>query len=448
MFFDPFIPRGKQQKKLQDHEEYMAKKELLIENERLTKQLKELNTKCDLRNNDLLNHFIKSSTKETHLREYVDELTDKLFEGDVKYATEYDKKICELHSEIIQTIENIQDKVKKEIEKTKGEMEKELGERFAEAELKQRKLMDIKVDQQKKVFDRMNYTKSELEKIVKKFSETNSMCEKLAKENEKLKLDLETSINLNKMLEKQLMKLQKENNRVEADYNDIANNFVEENNNESKSLRTKMFNKDFEQKVKINNNNFKPLENFKQNKSQNPYKIFDSIPINNINKNDKALSTEKLNNINIYTNTHTNTNANEKSDLYLKNKISTRGISANTYRENLTPNQIEIKNLKIELEKTQKEYNKIYKKYIESQKIKTDAQQLLQKCIEDVQIQLSQTNLKYNEQIQNGRLPEDESNNIKDLKKSLEQKLKVLTFIYDNGIQNLKSHKTGLFYVK
>ena len=448
MFFDPFIPRGKQQKKLQDHEEYMAKKELLIENERLTKQLKELNTKCDLRNNDLLNHFIKSSTKETHLREYVDELTDKLFEGDVKYATEYDKKICELHSEIIQTIENIQDKVKKEIEKTKGEMEKELGERFAEAELKQRKLMDIKVDQQKKVFDRMNYTKSELEKIVKKFSETNSMCEKLAKENEKLKLDLETSINLNKMLEKQLMKLQKENNRVEADYNDIANNFVEENNNESKSLRTKMFNKDFEQKVKINNNNFKPLENFKQNKNQNPYKIFDSIPINNINKNDKALSTEKLNNINIYTNTHTNTNANEKSDLYLKNKISTRGISANTYRENLTPNQIEIKNLKIELEKTQKEYNKIYKKYIESQKIKTDAQQLLQKCIEDVQIQLSQTNLKYNEQIQNGRLPEDESNNIKDLKKSLEQKLKVLTFIYDNGIQNLKSHKTGLFYVK
>ena len=119
MFFDAFIPKGKQQKKLQDHEEYMAKKELLIENEKLKKQLKELSTKCDLRNNDLLNHFIKSSTKETHLREYVDKLTDKLFEGDVKYATEYDKKICELHSEIIQTIENIQDKVKKESEKTK-----------------------------------------------------------------------------------------------------------------------------------------------------------------------------------------------------------------------------------------------------------------------------------------------------------------------------------------
>ena len=449
MFFDAFIPRGKQQKKLQDHEEYMAKKELLIENEKLTKQLKELNTKCDLRNNDLLNHFIKSSTKETHLREYVDELTDKLFEGDVKFATDYDKKICELHSEIISTIENIQEKVKKEIEKTKGEMEKELGERFAEAEIKQKKLMDVKVDQQKKVFDRMNYTKNELEKIVKKFAETNNMCEKLAKENDKLKLDLETSINLNKLLEKQLMKLQKENDRVEADYNEIANNFIEENNsNESRSLRTKMFNKDFQQKIKMNNNNFKPLENFKQSQNQNPYKIFDSLPINYINKNEKAISTEKINNG--YAQTYTNAKPNEKKGLYLKKKITgtARGISANTFRENITPNQIEIKNLKIELEKTQKEYNKIYKKYIESQKIKTDAQQLLQKCIEDIQIQLSQTNNKYNELTQSGKQNEEEINNAMNLKKTLEQKLKVLTFIYDNGIQNLKSHKTGLFYKK
>ena len=449
MFFDAFIPKGKQQKKLQDHEEYMAKKELLIENEKLTKQLRELNTKCDLRNNDLLNHFIKSSTKEAHLREYIDELTDKLFEGDVKYATEYDKKICELHSEIIQTIENIQDKVKKEIEKTKGEMEKELGERFAEAELKQKKLMDIKVDQQKKVFERMNYTKNELEKIVRKFSETNNMCEKLAKENEKLKLDLETSINLNKMLEKQLMKLQKENNRVESDYNNIANNLVEGNNNESKNLRIIMLNKDIQQKQKIKTS-YRPLENFQIPKNKNPYKLFESLPINKINRNEKTFSLDKLNNIysNTHSNTNINTNAKEKTDIYLKNKINMRGISANACKEKISPNQIEIKKLKMELEKTQKEYNKIYKKYIESQKIKTDAQQLLQKCIEDVQIQLSQTNLKYNEQTQNGKLSEEESNNIKSLIYSLEQKLKVLTFIYDNGIQNLKSHKTGLFYVK
>ena len=137
----------------------------------------------------------------------------------------------------------------------------------------------------------------------------------------------------------------------------------------------------------------------------------------NKNENAKFMSTEKLNNLF----THTNTNVNEKSDIFSKNKVNGRAISANTFRDNLTPNQIEIKQLKIELEKTQKDYNKIYKKYIESQKIKTDAQQLLQKCIEDIQIQLSQTNLKYNEQMQNGNLSEEENNNIKSLITSLEQ---------------------------
>ena len=419
MFFDAFIPKGKQQKKLQDHEEYMAKKELLVENAKLTKQLNELNSKCDVRNKDLLNHFIKSSMKESQLKDYVNELTDKLYEGDIKYATEYDKKICELHSEIIQTIENIQEKVRREIEKTKSEMEKELGERFAEAEAKQKKLMDIKVDQQKKVFDRMNYTRGELEKIVKKFAETNNTCEKLAKENEQLKLDLETSIKLNKMLEKQLLKLQKENNRVESDYNNIANNIIEEaSSSNNNTMRNRVVIKNFSnQKVK------NVFESIKNKKIGNPYVIF-----NNIGDNEKNIRPKTT----------------AKKDIILGN--SRRVMSFDKKEENLNSKQIEIKKLKMELEKTQKEYYSVYKKYIESQKIKTDAQQLLQKCIEDIQIQLSQTNLKYNDQSQSGNLTEYEKENILQTIQSLEQKLKVLTYIYDNGIQNLKSHKTGLFY--
>ena len=43
----------------------------------------------------------------------------------------------------------------------------------------------------------MNYFKGELKKIVKRFSETNHMYEKLAKENELLKLYLKAFINLN-----------------------------------------------------------------------------------------------------------------------------------------------------------------------------------------------------------------------------------------------------------
>ena len=281
MFFDTFNPKGKVQKKLRDNEEYMVKKELIMDNERLTKQLKDLNAKVEEKNNELLTHFIKSSTKETHLKEYIDSLTNKLFEGDLKYATEFDKKVCEIHSEIIQTIENIQEKVKKEIEKTKGDMEKELGERFAEAEQRQKQLMNVKVEQQKKVFDRMNNTKAELEKIVKKFSITNKICEKLDKENENLKLDLDISVNINKKLEKQLMKLQKENEKVETEYNEIGNNLIEENNkNEGKSIRSIIISRELDEMI---NEKKKPKSQFQFEKlirkeNYNPYKIFDKVP--------------------------------------------------------------------------------------------------------------------------------------------------------------------------
>ena len=281
MFFDTFNPKGKVQKKLRDNEEYMVKKELIMDNERLTKQLKDLNAKVEEKNNELLTHFIKSSTKETHLKEYIDSLTNKLFEGDLKYATEFDKKVCEIHSEIIQTIENIQEKVKKEIEKTKGDMEKELGERFAEAEQRQKQLMNVKVEQQKKIFDRMNNTKAELEKIVKKFSITNKICEKLDKENENLKLDLDISVNINKKLEKQLMKLQKENEKVETEYNEIGNNLIEENNkNEGKSIRSIIISRELDEMI---NEKKKPKSQFQFEKlirkeNYNPYKIFDKVP--------------------------------------------------------------------------------------------------------------------------------------------------------------------------
>ena len=448
MFFDPFIPKGKTQKKLQDHEEYMVKKELIMQNDKLNKQLKDLNAKVEVHNNELLTHFIKSSTKEAHLKEYIDSLTNKLFEGDLKYATDFDKKVCEIHSEIIQTIESIQEKVKKEIEKTKSDMEKELSERFAEAEQRQKQLMNVKVEQQKKVFDRMNNTKAELEKIVKNFSATNRLCEKLDKENENLKLELEISKNLNNLLEKQLLKLQKENNKIEIDYNEIGNDLIDENNkNEGKSLRSIMINNEIDEMLKKKKNPEAQLlfENLlKRGLNYNPYKIFDNI--NKINQSKKSKEKNSFDNFNyIHTTSHSNAKFNNKTKINFRDKINKRGMSANTEREFLTPNQLEIKKLKLELETVQNEYNQIYKQYIKEQKEKTNTQQLLQKCIEDIQIQLSQTKRKIDEQKKNG---ENEDKNMKKLIVSLEEKLKVLTFIYDNGTQNSQSNQTGLFFIK
>ena len=448
MFFDPFIPKGKTQKKLQDHEEYMVKKELIMQNDKLNKQLKDLNAKVEVHNNELLTHFIKSSTKEAHLKEYIDSLTNKLFEGDLKYATDFDKKVCEIHSEIIQTIENIQEKVKKEIEKTKSDMEKELSERFAEAEQRQKQLMNVKVEQQKKVFDRMNNTKAELEKIVKNFSATNRLCEKLDKENENLKLELEISKNLNNLLEKQLLKLQKENNKIEIDYNEIGNDLIDENNkNEGKSLRSIMINNEIDEMLKKKKNPEAQLlfENLlKRGLNYNPYKIFDNI--NKINQSKKSKEKNSFDNFNyIHKTSHSNAKFNNKTKINFRDKINKRGMSANTEREFLTPNQLEIKKLKLELETVQNEYNLIYKQYIKEQKEKTNTQQLLQKCIEDIQIQLSQTKRKIDEQKKNG---ENEDKKMKKLIVSLEEKLKVLTFIYDNGTQNSQSNQTGLFFIK
>ena len=448
MFFDPFIPKGKTQKKLQDHEEYMVKKELIMQNDKLNKQLKDLNAKVEVHNNELLTHFIKSSTKEAHLKEYIDSLTNKLFEGDLKYATDFDKKVCEIHSEIIQTIENIQEKVKKEIEKTKSDMEKELSERFAEAEQRQKQLMNVKVEQQKKVFDRMNNTKAELEKIVKNFSATNRLCEKLDKENENLKLELEISKNLNNLLEKQLLKLQKENNKIEIDYNEIGNDLIDENNkNEGKSLRSIMINNEIDEMLKKKKNPEAQLlfeKLLKRGLNYNPYKIFDNI--NKINQSKKSKEKNSFDNFNyIHKTSHSNAKFNNKTKINFRDKINKRGMSANTEREFLTPNQLEIKKLKLELETVQNEYNQIYKQYIKEQKEKTNTQQLLQKCIEDIQIQLSQTKRKIDEQKKNG---ENEDKKMKKLIVSLEEKLKVLTFIYDNGTQNSQSNQTGLFFIK
>ncbi len=81
-------------------------------------------------------------------------------------------------------------------------------------------------------------------------------------------------------------------------------------------------------------------------------------------------------------------------------------------------------------------------------KKKTEAQQLIQKCIEDVQIQLNVANTKLKEQQSNISAPTNVNNETVDYNemiKILERKLKILTFIYDNGIQNTKSKKTGLF---
>ena len=375
-------PRGK---KLKDHEEFLAKKNLINETNLLNKQLSVSQNRLNELNDKIGIHFLKANKKETNLKNYIVDLNVKLYENK---GVELDSKIENLHNEIINTISNIQEKVRDQIEYTRKQMEKEVTYKFNEAELKQKDLMNQKIEQQKKVFDRMNYTKGELEKIIKKFEQTNNQCEEYIKENTNLKVQLEITKKSNIKLEEQLDKLKETHKKIENDYNTILNESIK------KEDRNDFLIESYENR-KVNNFNSNPPFKLQLSSSQAIPPINDSI-----NKTDQN--------------------------------------QTQNYYSTLTK-------LREKVEKSKRNYNKIYREYIENQKKKTEAQQLIQKCIEDIQIQLNVANNKLKEQ-KNNTNSNTEYVNYNEMIKILERKLKILTFIYDNGIQNIKSKKTGLFY--
>ena len=387
MYENALISPQPHQKKLKDHEEFLVKKKLISETQTLNQTLAKSKEKLNELNDKIDTHFKKANIKETELKNYIVDMNERLYDVRPGLINEMDDRIEYLHDEIIEMIGNIQDKVRAQIENTKKEMEKEVTIKFEEAEIKQKKLMNQKIEQQKKVFDRMNYTKGELEKIIKKFGETNSQCEMLIKRNTNLKVELEMTKKGNNELEKQLENLKKEHNRVEKDYNNILN----ENYNNSTNKILDLKSKD------------------KSNKNLTTY--------NNENNNKLNLNNEETN--------------------------------ENLYKQT-EENKLIISQLRHNIEKSKKKYNEVYKEYIDSQKKKTEAQQLIQKCIEDIQIQINSAKNKLNQQ--NKTILDNFGNNKKDnidykeMIQLLERKLKILTFVYDNGIQNLKSKKTGLFY--
>lgn len=52
-----------------------------------------------------------------------------------------------MHHDILMMVEDIQEKIKLEINKTKNEMEQEIQNKFMEAEEKQQKLLNEKLDE-------------------------------------------------------------------------------------------------------------------------------------------------------------------------------------------------------------------------------------------------------------------------------------------------------------
>jgi len=77
------------------------------------------------------------------LKNYLSQLNAKMLNNNV----EYDVKIDEMHQDILVMVEEIQEKIIIEIEKTKKEMEEEIKNKFLEAEDKQQKLINEKLEE-------------------------------------------------------------------------------------------------------------------------------------------------------------------------------------------------------------------------------------------------------------------------------------------------------------
>lgn len=128
-----------------------------------------------------------------------------------------------------------------------------------------------------------------------------------------------------------------------------------------------------------------------------------------------------------------------EKDSKAQSKMKSRLYSA-TQKNNTDNNKNNlIKTMKENIEHVKQDYNKAYKSFIECQKEKTEAQQLLQKCIEDITIQLNSLHSRMSND-SNG----NNSTNYLIAIQNLERKLKILTFVYDNGLQNLKTKKSLL----
>lgn len=378
--------------------------------------------------------FTKSNNKESELKNYIANLNSKLLNVDVPY----DDRIDEMHKSIMTMISDIQEKVKMEINFTKKEMEREVVNKFMEAEQKQHKLMTEKIEEQKKVFERMNNTRVEIEKIRKHFEHTNSQCENLTKENENLRINLQSLEEDNESLEKKLALLRKEYIQLAKEHKFLFKNEEVEN----------PFNINFEDEEDDLRANDKELSasvsgNKKINSSMRGGRM--SFDLEEHEKGHDLFKKEPTATFNSQHLTAKNTNLRKESeDVYINRNQNEPYSSPDTLIEVLRENIKQVKT----------EYKILHKNHIEELRQRNEAQQLIQKCIEDLKLEITKTvkdinnftkagfsltvSRKFDEQL---AAKQNHLNN-------LENKIKILTFVYDNGFQNTKMKKNKLFSSK
>jgi hypothetical protein len=334
--------------------------------------------------------FSKSNSKETELKNYISKLNNKIS----GYLMPYGNNIEHVHDQIMKMIDCIQEKIKVEIVHTKKEMENEVVGKFQVVEEQQKKMMEEKINEQRRVFDRVTGTRNEIDKIRMNFISTNKEYESLTKENDHLKIvlqslkeDNQNLSNKNEDVKKSYLKLVKQNGSI------LRNEDLDPLNLMSDELED------------IEDNDAEIIEN------KNDSGFFPKPRLcmtGTIRSCVKSAGYKTINNFH------------QPQDNRIEEVIST---------------------LKRSIEDSKIKYNNLNSNYLQEVKKKNEAQQLLQKCIEDIKYEISKVNkdIAMFTKLQFGKKGYDEQLQAKNKNlTNLEEKVKKLTFIYDNGFQNIR----------
>lgn len=403
---------------------------LIVDINNLNSELKDITGQISYYKEEIKELFTRSNAKEAKLKSYITLLTKKISDKD---TIKIDSNIILKQNEIESLIENMQSIIKKEIVYTRNEMEREINQKFIDAEKNQNDLMNDKIEEQKKVLEKMNKTREEIEFIRKDFERINIECDNLTKEHEHLKV-LHSS-------------LEEDNQCLIDKINNLKNEYIKMKNNHKIILNDQkhiieeiedIFNSDI-----LSNSN-------KNEYKEDEYKEDESIEDQSIksnNKNDVLLESKKENSF-----CSDNANSikivnNIDDNKFIKNMEINNNIdhnSINKYEDN-NNNLNSINSIKQKIDFYKKENKELRKIQTNEMKKQNEAQQLMQKCIEDLKYDLVKVNKEIiylkNELSSNIgfkktiNISSSEISYKTQYKENIEEKLKILTYVYDNAFQ-------------
>ena len=390
---------GSKSRREKEKKEFYEKISLREETKEIYQIISEVKKEIEYEKQRTAKLFIESNTKQALLKDYIAFINKRIFSGsssidsNIENKDDINKKTKEIEDkadDIEKAIEELQKKMQIVIRYTKSEMDHQITQKFQDAEKRQRTKMLRKVEEGNSIIRELNHTRLELEQKKIEFEEMNTKCDILKQQCEKLKIrrnDLESDY---KNLQKKLEEIQKENEDLKVKYKtNMSKNSEQEEQNEEENSETK--------ELKKSNNEIKIEESKDEINDEN--------------------QTKKNNNNEYY-----------PKDLILILKESIKAFHKDT--------------------------NELIIRITDEKKEKNEASQLLQKSIDDINSEikvLTRTSMLPNinqskqskQNKQNNYLTYGYNNNINSLNadkvSKLENKLLVLTYIYDNVFQDTKN---------